>query len=205
MHSSAMSVTNLNVGLKVACRPPNVLKIWPWFIRGKGRLHGHILTQRLELLLTLYWIALTNPFMLMNGSEYDKVEGRVPQRFRNPGKASINRGIAALAVAAAGYALGFLIPWAVSSAQTVSGARSGRFMFMPVGGIASLLLAVMAIQTGIKTKRFIGDLTPARRERLSFSMDLAKENKRAITGVALGVISIAINPLIGFVLIIVFG
>ena len=36
-------------------------------------------------------------------------------------------------------------------------------------------------------------------------MDLAKENKRAITGVALGVMSIAINPLIGFVLIIVFG
>lgn len=141
----------------------------------------------------------------MNGSEYQGEPGQAPRRLRNPGKASFNRGIAALSVAAAGYILGFLLPWAANSSQSVSGIPAGRFMFMPIGGIASFFLAIVAIQIGRKTKRFIGQLPPARRERLGSFMDVEKESRRASAGIALGIISIVANPLVGFFLITMLG
>jgi len=137
----------------------------------------------------------------MNGSDHQGEPGRASRGLRNPGKASFNRGIAALAVAVAGYILGFLLPWAVNSSQSVSGIPAGRFMFMPIGGMASFFLAIIAIQIGRKTKRFVGQLPPARRERLGSFMDLEKESRRASAGIALGIISIAANPLFGFFLI----
>ncbi len=127
-------------------------------------------------------------------------EALIQRRRRNPGRTSRNFGIAALAVAAAGYILGFLIAWAVNSSQTAGGA-GGRFVFMPIGGIASLLLAIVAIQAGLRTKRFINSLEPARRERLGFLLDLEKESRLASAGIALGVISVVVNPLIGFFII----
>jgi hypothetical protein len=72
---------------------------------------------------------------------------------------------------------------------------------MPIGGIAALLLAIVAIQAGTRTKRFFNNLDPARRERLGFFMDLEKESRLASAGIALGVIGIVINPLIGFFII----
>jgi len=127
-------------------------------------------------------------------------EGPVQRRRRNPGRTSRNFGIAALAVAAAGYILSFLIAWAVNSPRTSPGV-GGRFVFMPIGGIAALLLAIVAIQAGTRTKRFFNNLDPARRERLGFFMDLEKESRLASAGIALGVIGIVINPLIGFFII----
>ncbi len=141
----------------------------------------------------------------MNGSDYQEKPGRAPRRLRNPGKASFNRGMAALAVAAAGYILGFLLPWAVNSSQSGSGIAAGRFMFMPIGGIASFFLAIVAIQIGRKTKRFIGQLPPVRRERLGSFMDIEKESRRASAGIALGIICIVANPLVGFFIITVLG
>ena len=121
----------------------------------------------------------------------------VRRRFGNPGRASLNRGLAALAVAAAGYLLGFLLPWALSPSQS---AGNGRFMFMPIGGIASFVLAFAAIMIGTKTKRFIRELAPARRERIGSFVDLDRESGLATRGVALGIASMVANPLIGFVL-----
>lgn len=117
---------------------------------------------------------------------------------RRPGRASFHRGLAALAVAAGGYLLGFMLPLLVSSSEPVS---SGRFMFMPIGGIASLFLAVIAIQIGIATRRFAAGLPAPRLERLASFVDVEGEVRLAGWGVALGAASIAANPLIGFLLI----
>ncbi len=116
-------------------------------------------------------------------------------RFRNPGKSSLNRGVAALGVAAGGYLIGFFIPTLSRQGQSVTG---GQWSFWPVGGIFAFLLAVMAIQIGRKTRRFIDYLPEPRRERVGNFMDLELERKRATAGIALGIVAIVANPLIGF-------
>jgi hypothetical protein len=132
----------------------------------------------------------------MNGQE----DGPFQRRRRNPGRTSRNFGIAAVSIAAAGYILGLLIAWALNSSRTSTGV-GGRFVFMPIGGIAALVTAIVAIQAGTRTRRFIKDLGSVRRERLGFFMDVEKESRLASVGIALGVISIVINPLIGFFII----
>jgi hypothetical protein len=127
-------------------------------------------------------------------------EGPLQRRRRNPGRTSRNLGIAAIAIAVGGYILGFLIAWALNSSR-VSPGVGGRFVFMPIGGLAALVTAIVAIQAGTRTKRFINSLEPVHRERLGFFMDLEKESGLASAGLALGVISIFLNPLIGFLVI----
>lgn len=130
----------------------------------------------------------------------DQQDGPLQRRRRNPGRTSRNFGIAAISIAAGGYALGFLIAWALNSSGTSTGV-GGRYVFMPIGGIAALVTAVVAIQAGTRTKRFINDLGPVRRERLGLFMDVEKESRLASLGIALGVISVVINPLIGFIIL----
>lgn len=131
----------------------------------------------------------------MDEREYAGVEGPGPRRFRNPGKMSLNRGLAALGVAAGGYLIGFLIPFLSRQGRSVTG---GQWFFWPIGGIFALFLAVFAIQIGRKTMQFIDGLPEQRRERLGNFMDLELERKRATAGVAVGIVAIAANPLIGF-------
>lgn len=116
-----------------------------------------------------------------------------------PGEAGRNRGIAALAIAAGGYLLGFLVPWATRSGG------AGRFVFVPLGGIASLVFAVFAIHIGLRVRRFTEDLPVLRRERLEMFMDLEKEKRRASMGMMLGVISIVVNPLVAFAVLAICG
>ncbi len=117
-------------------------------------------------------------------------------RFRDPGKASLNRGLAALAVAAAGYLLGFLLPLAVSS----GGTPGRRLVFTPIGGIISLFLAAMAIAVGVRTRRFIREMAPARRERMAALVDIERQSRLSAAGIALGVVSLIANPLLGFII-----
>jgi hypothetical protein len=119
----------------------------------------------------------------------------------NEGKVSFNRGIAALAVAVAGNLLGFLIPWAANSAQSSSGPMVGRVVFFPMGGIVSVMLAILAISIGRKVHRFFEDLSDVQSMRLSSFIDLEKQRRYASTGVALGIVSIVINPLLVFGLV----
>jgi hypothetical protein len=130
----------------------------------------------------------------LNGPD-DRANSPGPRRL---GKAAFNRGLAALAVAVGGYLLGFMVPLLVNSTDPL---RSGRFMFMPIGGIASLFLAVIAIQIGLRTRRFAAGLPALRRERLSSFLDVEGELRLAGWGIALGAASIVANPLIGFVVI----
>lgn len=131
----------------------------------------------------------------MNGPGNEIVPDRIRRRRRNPGKTSLNLGIAALAVAAGGYIVGLLVAWALGG-----GVPARHLAFMPVGGLASLFLAVMAIQTGFRTKKFFGRLTPVQRERLGYIIDLDDEGKKASLGITLGAISLVLNPLLGFLL-----
>jgi hypothetical protein len=133
---------------------------------------------------------------------YPGTEHLAPRR-PNPGKIARNRGIAALAVAAAGYLLGFLLPLAIGSAR--SGTATSKLLFMPIGGIASLMLAVIAIYFGRKVAAFLDGMPPLRREYINRFMDVALEKRRASMGVTLGVIAIVANPLIGFTLYALFS
>jgi hypothetical protein len=126
---------------------------------------------------------------------------RWPRRRGNAGKASLNRGIAALAVAVAGDLLGFVIPWVIGAPQSSNGQLVGRVVFFPIGGIVSLMLAVFAISIGRKVNRFIENLSDLQRTRVGSFTDLGKERRRATTGIVLGVMSIVLNPLLAFALI----
>ena len=137
----------------------------------------------------------------MNDNEYDSKQQWSRERRQNAGKVSLNRGIAALAVAAGGNLLGFLIPWAVNSGQSSNGPLVGRAVFFPVGGIVSLMLAILAISIGRKVNKFIDGLSDLQRERISSFIDLEKQRRYASTGIGLGVVSIAFNPLLAFGLI----
>ncbi len=117
---------------------------------------------------------------------------------RRPGRASFNRGLAALAVAVGGYLVGFMVPLLLNPSDPL---HSGRFMFLPIGGIAALFLAVMAMQTGVRTRRFINGLPEPRRERIGSFVNVEGESRLAGWGIALGAASIALNPLIGFIVI----
>jgi len=121
--------------------------------------------------------------------------GWSPARRAKAGKASLNRALAALGIAAAGYLFGFLIPLASSGNST-----TGHMVFFPIGGIFSLFLAVSAIMIGTKVRRAIGALPDERRERISPYVDLERQRTYATIGVAIGIVSIIANPLIGFLL-----
>ena len=123
----------------------------------------------------------------------------------NAGKVSFNRGIAALAVGVAGNLLGFLIPWAANSAQSSNGPLVGRVVFFPLGGIVSVMLAILAISTGRKVREFTGSLSDEQRMRLSSFIDLDRQRRYASTGVVLGIVSIVINPLLIFGLVAIIG
>jgi hypothetical protein len=125
--------------------------------------------------------------------------GAGASRFRNPGKSSLNRALAALAVAAVGYALGFAI---VALSHQGSMTSGGGLAFFPIGGLFALFLAVIAIQIGRKTRMFIDGLDAARRERIGAFIDLELERKRATAGMVVGVIAILANPLVGFLVIV---
>jgi hypothetical protein len=128
------------------------------------------------------------------------VDGQDTRRFRNPGKMSLNRGLVALAVAAGGYLLGFLLAGLSHQGQAGGG---GGWFFWPIGGIFAFLMAIAAIQIGRRTRRFIDSLPAARRERVGSLMDLELERKRATAGVALGIIAITANPLIGYLVLLI--
>ena len=123
----------------------------------------------------------------------------------NAGKVSFNRGIAALAVGVAGNLLGFLIPWAANSAQSSNGPLVGRVVFFPMGGVVSVMLAILAISTGRKVREFTGSLSDEQRMRLSSFIDLDRQRRYASTGVVLGIVSIVINPLLIFGLVAIIG
>jgi len=123
----------------------------------------------------------------------------------NAGKVSFNRGIAALAVGVAGNLLGFLIPWAANSAQSSNGPLVGRVVFFPLGGIVSVMLAILAISIGRKVHRFLEDLSDVQSMRLSSFIDLDRQRRYASTGVVLGIVSIVINPLLIFGLVAIIG
>jgi hypothetical protein len=137
----------------------------------------------------------------MNVAENNRKPQRLHERRLNAGKVSLNRGIAALAVAVAGNLLGFLIPLAVDSAQSSNGPLVGRVVFFPVGGIVSLMLAILAISIGKKVHKSIESLSDMQRTRLSSFLDLDKQWRYASMGVAIGIASIVINPLLVFGLI----
>lgn len=120
----------------------------------------------------------------------------------HPGKSSFYRGAGALAVAAVGYLVGFLLPYLISPGAAGSPAAN-RMVFAPVGGIVSLWLAVMAIYIGGRVLRFAAGLTDERRERLAGVMDLEGERRWAVAGIALGVVSIAVNPLLAYIVIMI--
>ncbi|MBK5092379.1 MAG: hypothetical protein JJE48_02545 [Actinobacteria bacterium] len=67
-----------------------------------------------------------------------------------------------------------------------------------MGGIVSLMLAILAISIGRKVHKFAESLSDEQRMRLSSFIDLEKQRRYASTGVALGIISIVINPLLAF-------
>jgi hypothetical protein len=132
--------------------------------------------------------------------ERDVANGQDTRRFRNPGKMSLNRGLVALAVAVGGYLIGFRVTGLSHQGQAGAG---GGWSFWPIGGVFALFMAIMAIQIGRKTRRFIDKLPAPRRERVGNFMDLELERKRATAGVALGIIAIAANPLIGFLVLLI--
>ena len=119
-------------------------------------------------------------------------------RSRTPGRSSLNRALVALAVAAAGYALGLIIPALANQSSTNAG--GGRF-FWPIGGIFAFFLAVIAIQIGRRTRLFIDNLPEAQRHWVNDFMNLQLERKRATAGIAVGIVAIIANPLIGYFII----
>ena len=141
----------------------------------------------------------------MNDDEYNEKPQWCQERLRNAGKVSLNRGIAALAVAAAGNLLGFLIPWAANSAKSSNVPTVGRVLFFPMGGIVSLMLAVLAISIGRKVRKYIESLSDMQRTRLGSFIDLDKQRTYASMGVAMGIVSIVINPLLVFGLFTIVG
>lgn len=125
-----------------------------------------------------------------------------PERRRNAGRRSFNTGLAALGIAAFGYLLGFLFPLLINS--TGNGLSAPRVMFLPFGGFAALLIAVMAISTGMRVRRFIDGLQEDQRARLGGFVDIEKQRRYATWGTALGAASIVFNPLIAFALVAIF-
>jgi hypothetical protein len=116
-----------------------------------------------------------------------------PDRRRRAGKASFNRGLGALAIAAAGYLIGFLIPLASSG-------NTGRMVFFPIGGIFSFFMAVMAIVIGRKVRQGTAGLSPEQKQRATGFIDIDRQRTFAAWGIALGIVSIVFNPLLGFAL-----
>lgn len=133
--------------------------------------------------------------------EYSEWEDRRGPHGR-PGRTVLHRGIASLAVASAGYLLGFLVPFLIHSVGNGNSTSSAVVVFFPLGGIASLVLAVIAITVGRKVINAIDDIPVFRKEKIRTFVDLDKEKKLAATGIALGIISIVCNPLLGFLLFI---
>lgn len=123
------------------------------------------------------------------------------QRRLHPGTRARNLGIWALGVAAAGYAVGFTVAWLAH--PSVSGAAPGGYYFFPLGGFASLFLAVTAIYAGTRIRRFLDSLQPIQRERLSALTDVELERSRATWGIILGAVSLAANPLLGFIVVMI--
>ncbi|HEY5526962.1 MAG TPA: hypothetical protein VIK02_05235 [Candidatus Anoxymicrobiaceae bacterium] len=118
---------------------------------------------------------------------------RPPERRRKAGKASFNRGLGALAIAGAGYLIGFLIPLASSSG-------TGQMVFFPIGGIFSFFMAVTAIVIGRKVRQATAALSDEQRQRAAGFVDIDRQRTFAAWGIALGVTSIVFNPLLGFAL-----
>jgi hypothetical protein len=119
-----------------------------------------------------------------------------PERRRAAGKASFNRGLAALGIAAAGWVLGFLIPLASSG-----GSNTGRMVFFPIGGFISLFMAVAAIMIGLKVRKGVGRLDQQQREKVKTFVDVDRQARYAAAGIALGIVSIVLNPLMGFMIV----
>jgi len=117
------------------------------------------------------------------------------ERRRRAGKVALNRGLVALAIAAGGWVLGFLIP-----ALTSTGSTGGR-AFFPIGGIASAFVAVSAILIGTRVRRFVNGLSTEQRMLVAPRWDMGRQVRFATLGIALGVASIVCNPLIGFVVL----
>ena len=92
---------------------------------------------------------------MQDGTPLGQSPGLGPRR--RPGKASFNRGVAAVAVALAGDVIGFLF-YAASSGNTGS---TGRIMYFPIGGIIALVLGGMAIFVGRKVLSFLNSLRAA--------------------------------------------
>jgi hypothetical protein len=105
--------------------------------------------------------------------------------------------LVAVAIAWGGYLIGFLIP-ALSS----SGTRSG-WAFFPVGGIAALLVAVSAIAIGSRVRGFARRLSEDQRARIASVWDLDRQVRFATLGIALGILSIVCNPLVGFIVVVI--
>lgn len=119
-------------------------------------------------------------------------------RRRRAGRASFNMALTSLGIIAAGYVLGFLLPWALSAGRH---SGMGSILFLPVGGFAGLFVAIMAIRAAVKVKKFIQELTPTQEERLSSFIDIEKQKSFARYAVYLAVGAIAFNPLIAFMII----
>jgi len=134
----------------------------------------------------------------MNGQDGQggrRLAGRARGR---PGRASLNQALLSLAVAAAGYLIGVLLPLAVSS-----GSNSSRMFFAPVGGLVSGLFAVMAIVIGVRVRRFFRGANELQLQRIAAIMDVEKEKRLTAAGIALGVVCLIINPLIVYMIIVI--
>jgi len=105
-----------------------------------------------------------------------------------------------VAVALAGDIFGFVF-YAASSGNPGS---AGRIMFFPIGGIFSLALGGMAIYVGRKVLGFLNSLSPERAERVAYFMNIEDEKKWSSRGVVLGVVSLVINPLLIFIVLLFF-
>ncbi|MHB8896883.1 MAG: hypothetical protein ACYC99_17150, partial [Candidatus Geothermincolia bacterium] len=95
-----------------------------------------------------------------------------------------------------GYLLGFLIPLASSGNPGM-----GRVVFFPIGGAVSLFLGISAIVIGLKVRKTLARLPELQRKRAAAIFDIGRQNSLAGAGIALGILSIIVNPLIAFLLI----
>ena len=134
----------------------------------------------------------------MDGVDGPGGRRRIGRTRGRPGRAGLNQALISLAVAAAGYLIGVLLPLAVSS-----GSNSSRMFFAPVGGLVSGLFAVMAIVIGVRVRRFFRGANELQLQRIAAIMDVEKEKRLAAAGIALGVVCLIINPLIVYMIIVI--
>jgi hypothetical protein len=120
------------------------------------------------------------------------------QRRRRAGRASLNTAFAALGITCLGYLLGFVVPSLVNS-STRHG--MGSVMFLPIGGFASLFLAIMAIRGAGRVRRFTDGLSEFQRERISSSVDLRRQRTLSVHATVIATICIVANPLIAFAVV----